>query len=465
MLYQLGPYTLNTEFKTLVRSTDQELVCDADRLISTLILLIEHHPRIVTKEQLFEAVWPNDIVSENSVVRLLSDLRKVLASFDSNTQYIITVPKKGYRLMVPVTQVANIVKTESDFSTPAEIATDLPMNKKRQVKKLPAAILIGISFFLIVILFNLQAFREEKNPVNGLGKLKIYEPIDLPIMNDWYSSPSDLLITEKDHIKLIPTGEFQYLATEIKGPGFFQNAIISATIVVDETFVKYDQILQPFVQLGRDQWPGDWDCWKPFKLKANTDIEIKCWINEPENLFTLTENDLIRFGIRTNGGNSDIKGSLIIKQASLQLPPALPVSSGWSSSNNVAITYQGGVRFSPKSKSDSIYYRFQGPIDLTKSVISFTIDVDQAFIDTGADLQPFVRIENTDRGVWSCWIDNEKITTGGFTWFCTTDYVQPPLNIVEDQIVAIGIQAYGNTIKGKIGILGVTIIDASLSEF
>lgn len=59
--------------------------------------LVVRAGELVTRNELFEAVWPNQLVSEDVLTRAISDLRSQLASLDSSIVYVETLPKRGYR--------------------------------------------------------------------------------------------------------------------------------------------------------------------------------------------------------------------------------------------------------------------------------------------------------------------------------------------------------------------------------
>src|SRR6266700_5735572 len=80
--------------------------------LELLLVLVENHGHTVGKEELFEKVWPGTFVEEGNLARHISVLRQVLGQGQSGSQYIETVPKRGYRFIAPVRQVD---------SSPAEI--------------------------------------------------------------------------------------------------------------------------------------------------------------------------------------------------------------------------------------------------------------------------------------------------------------------------------------------------------
>ena len=67
----------------------------------TLRYLIENSGRVVTKEELIQAIWPDSFVTDDSLVQCLRDVRRALN--DESQRYIKTVPRRGYLFDAKVT--------------------------------------------------------------------------------------------------------------------------------------------------------------------------------------------------------------------------------------------------------------------------------------------------------------------------------------------------------------------------
>jgi len=70
--------------------------------IATLLILVEGRGQIVEKQELMEKIWPGTFVEEGNLTRHVFNLRQVLADGSNGQRYIETVPKRGYRFVVPV---------------------------------------------------------------------------------------------------------------------------------------------------------------------------------------------------------------------------------------------------------------------------------------------------------------------------------------------------------------------------
>ena len=74
-------------------------------MFDTLCVLVENAGRLVTKQELLDAVWPDTAVEENNLTHTMSVLRKALGEKATGQQYIETVPRVGYRFAAAVERV------------------------------------------------------------------------------------------------------------------------------------------------------------------------------------------------------------------------------------------------------------------------------------------------------------------------------------------------------------------------
>jgi DNA-binding winged helix-turn-helix (wHTH) protein len=72
------------------------------KTFSILRHFVEHSERLVTKEQLFDAVWGDTVVSEAALTSCIRDLRGALADTSRAPRYIETVHRRGFRFIGPV---------------------------------------------------------------------------------------------------------------------------------------------------------------------------------------------------------------------------------------------------------------------------------------------------------------------------------------------------------------------------
>ena len=98
--YRFGPFQLDVRERRLSRGTD--VIPLRLKVFDTLCVLVENAGRLVTKDELLTAVWPDTTVEENNLNHNISVLRKALGENATGQQYIETVPRVGYRFVAPV---------------------------------------------------------------------------------------------------------------------------------------------------------------------------------------------------------------------------------------------------------------------------------------------------------------------------------------------------------------------------
>lgn len=97
-VYRFGAFTLDGERGTL-RGPDGELRL-RPKSYDLLLYLVRHPGRLVGREELLNAVWGHTAVTDDSVTQCLVEIRRVLG--DESRSMVRTVPRRGYRLEVPV---------------------------------------------------------------------------------------------------------------------------------------------------------------------------------------------------------------------------------------------------------------------------------------------------------------------------------------------------------------------------
>lgn len=72
------------------------------KVFDLIAYLLEHRDRVVPKDELQEALWPNIVVTEASLSRTVMKARKALDDDAHEPEIIRTVPRKGFRFIADV---------------------------------------------------------------------------------------------------------------------------------------------------------------------------------------------------------------------------------------------------------------------------------------------------------------------------------------------------------------------------
>ncbi|MEK7830336.1 MAG: alpha/beta fold hydrolase [Acidobacteriota bacterium] len=128
-VYEFGPFRLDPAERMIVRG--EQVLSMTPKALDTLIVLVENSRHIVTKEELMNRVWPDIYVEETNLAQHISMLRKVMGEREDGGQYIETVPKRGYRFVVPVKKI-KLLPTEASFATSLHSADSAERERQNQ---------------------------------------------------------------------------------------------------------------------------------------------------------------------------------------------------------------------------------------------------------------------------------------------------------------------------------------------
>jgi eukaryotic-like serine/threonine-protein kinase len=97
-----GPFKLDLKAGELHH--DGRKIRLQEQPFQVLKMLLEHPGEVVTREEIRKKLWPNDTIVEfdHSINAAIKKLRLALGDSAEEPQYVETVARRGYRLMVPV---------------------------------------------------------------------------------------------------------------------------------------------------------------------------------------------------------------------------------------------------------------------------------------------------------------------------------------------------------------------------
>lgn len=98
--FAFGDFVVVPKERLLLRSG--EPIALTAKAFDLLVVLVRSAGHLVTKDDLFEEVWPGTFVQETNLTVNISALRKALEDGRDGTRIIQTVPGSGYRFVAPV---------------------------------------------------------------------------------------------------------------------------------------------------------------------------------------------------------------------------------------------------------------------------------------------------------------------------------------------------------------------------
>jgi DNA-binding winged helix-turn-helix (wHTH) protein len=145
---RFGKFELNPQTGELVANKPDvegarsQKVLLREQPFQILRILIERRGGIVTRDEIKKVLWPNDTIVDfdRSINVAIAILRKAVGDNAENPKYIETLPRRGYRLIVPVEWqdgTADIPKAEDPSA--AKMPQDLPPVQKELHRGVPLA--------------------------------------------------------------------------------------------------------------------------------------------------------------------------------------------------------------------------------------------------------------------------------------------------------------------------------------
>jgi DNA-binding winged helix-turn-helix (wHTH) protein/TolB-like protein/Flp pilus assembly protein TadD len=118
-LYEFDDFRVDAARRVLLRRG--EPVSLKPRVFDTLLYLVRNRGRLLEKDELMRAIWPDAFVEENNLNQNVSTLRRALGESRGENRYIVTVPGRGYRFAADVRTVPEVT---AELEGPVAVESD-----------------------------------------------------------------------------------------------------------------------------------------------------------------------------------------------------------------------------------------------------------------------------------------------------------------------------------------------------
>jgi len=122
--FRVGDWTVNRLTGELSR--EGASVRLEERTLRLLVCLADHAGEVLSSDELLTHAWPGVVVSPDSLYQAITALRRQLGDDARKPSYIVTVPRRGYRLIAPVSASDATSIDLPDAAQPAKTAAPSP---------------------------------------------------------------------------------------------------------------------------------------------------------------------------------------------------------------------------------------------------------------------------------------------------------------------------------------------------
>jgi DNA-binding winged helix-turn-helix (wHTH) protein/tetratricopeptide (TPR) repeat protein len=220
-LYGFGPFQIDSARRLLQR--DLQPIPLSTKAFEALLLLVRNSDRLVEKDELMRALWPDTVVEENNLSQSISAIRKALGDSSQEQRYIETVPGWGYRFAAKVTIISDAKSAEVIRSH--ELPTRRPDHKSLITRVAVATVLIVAAVFYLSSFGRRQFYgsRQPDNSVVSSPRRSVavlgFENLSNDNKDEWLSTAlSEMLSTELaagDTLRIVSGEDVARAKTEI----------------------------------------------------------------------------------------------------------------------------------------------------------------------------------------------------------------------------------------------------------
>src|SRR5262245_11613196 len=111
-ILSFGPHRLDLASARLWRGKQE--VRMTGKAFAVLRYLVTHAGELVTKDDLFQAIWPETVVSDAALTSCIKELRELLRDQAQERRYIETVHRRGFRFIGQFTDLQGRTKTPTE---------------------------------------------------------------------------------------------------------------------------------------------------------------------------------------------------------------------------------------------------------------------------------------------------------------------------------------------------------------
>jgi eukaryotic-like serine/threonine-protein kinase len=129
-LYEFGPFRVDADNEVLLRNGQP--VTLTPKAFQILLVLVRRSGEIATKDEIMKSVWPDTFVEETNLTRNIFSIRRALGG-GSESQYILTVSGKGYRL---AEKAVPVLPTELNVVSAVRSTVEVEVHEERKKGRL-----------------------------------------------------------------------------------------------------------------------------------------------------------------------------------------------------------------------------------------------------------------------------------------------------------------------------------------
>ena len=183
--FKFGEFELDAAKRVLRRSGAP--VALHSKTFDLLLALVESHGEVLTKDEMFERVWPGQFVEEGNLSVHIFNLRKIFGEQKNDHRFIVTVPGRGYSFVADVNGEPSgelvieshslsriVIEEETDEAIPEVLRPTSVAHARRFVRSRATFLALGTFLLLAPLaIYLFSRWTGSQAPKPGFEKLDI----------------------------------------------------------------------------------------------------------------------------------------------------------------------------------------------------------------------------------------------------------------------------------------------------
>ena len=274
--YEFDEFRVDAVRRVLLRRG--EPVALTPKVFDTLLYLVGNGGRVLGKDELMKALWPDAFVEENNLTQSISSLRRALGEAKGENRYIVTVPGHGYRFAAEVTNVMSddggpsvekvVAVPEVDLVATTSSTVVRESGRRRVVRPL---LLLGL-FAALLSVTGLYLWRRERpgpSPARQVRSIAVlpFKPLVAEGRDEALElGMADTLVTRLSSVRQVSVSP---LSAVRRYSGLDQNPLVAGRelgvdTVLDGTIQRWGERIRVAARLtnvsdGTTLWAGQFD--------------------------------------------------------------------------------------------------------------------------------------------------------------------------------------------------------------
>jgi TolB-like protein/DNA-binding winged helix-turn-helix (wHTH) protein/Flp pilus assembly protein TadD len=200
--FHVGPWLVEPSLNTVSRNRRSLRL--EPKVMEVLVCLARQPGESVSKDQLLRTVWPHTFVSDDVLIRSISELRRVFEDDAREAKVIQTIAKRGYRLVLPVRPV------DRTDASPQPVDAPVSGPEPRQWRLRAGIVAGGVALPLVLLLgWNPRGLRqrllggEQPPSIRSIAVLPLENLSGDPSQDYFADGMTDELITDLGQISAL----------------------------------------------------------------------------------------------------------------------------------------------------------------------------------------------------------------------------------------------------------------------